>query len=248
VRYNLAMQNSLGNFLGMLALAAAIVIGALFASNSIKESRADSDITVTGSARKAITSDLVQWKGSIAAESSNLQNATAELKKNVERLRQFVASNGNGVKLELAPISSEALTYERTNADGSRQTIPGYRVRQRLQVESNDVQAVTTLAGKTAENMLSNGIPFEAELSYLYTKLADLRIEMLEEATSDAKKRAEVIAKGAGVGIGAPRNARVGVFQITPKNNPTVDDYGAFDTSSIEKEITAVVSVAFALK
>jgi hypothetical protein len=102
------VNNSLGNFLGMIALAAALVIGALFASNAIKESRADSDITVTGSARKAITSDLVQWKGSIAAESSNLQNATAELKKNVERLRQFVATNGNGVKLELAPISSEA--------------------------------------------------------------------------------------------------------------------------------------------
>jgi uncharacterized protein len=232
----------------MLALAAAIVVGAFLASNSIKESRADSDITVTGSARKAITSDLVQWKGSITAESSNLQTATAELKKNVERLRQFVTQNSSNIKLELAPVSSESLTYERTNTDGSRQTIPGWRVRQRVQVESDQVQEVTALAAKTAENMLSNGIPFEADLSYLYTKLADLRIQMLEEATSDAKKRAEVIAKGAGVGIGAPRNARVGVFQITPKNNPSVDDYGAFDTSSIEKEITAVVSVAFVLR
>ncbi|MFN3266208.1 MAG: SIMPL domain-containing protein [Deinococcales bacterium] len=242
------MNNTLGNFLGMLALAAAIVIGAFLASNSIKESRADADITVTGSARKAITSDLVQWKGSISAESSNLQAAAAELKKNVERLRQFVTQNSSDIKLELAPISSESLTYERTNIDGSRQTIPGWRVRQRVQVESDQVQEVTALAAKTAENMLSNGIPFEADLSYLYTKLADLRIQMLEEATSDAKKRAEVIAKGAGVGIGAPRNARVGVFQITPKNNPSVDDYGAFDTSSIEKEITAVVSVAFVLR
>jgi hypothetical protein len=242
------MNNSLGNFLGMLGLSVAIVVGAFLASNAIKESRSDSDITVTGSARKPITSDLVQWKGSVTAENSNLQTAVADLKKNVDRLKAFVATNGAGVKLELAPISSEPLTYERTNADGSRTTIPAWRVRQRVEVSSDQVQAVTTLAGKTAENMLSNGIPFEAELSYLYTKLADLRIQMLEEATSDAKKRAEVIAKGAGVGIGAPRNARVGVFQITAKNSPSVDDYGAFDTSSIEKEITAVVSVAFGLK
>jgi uncharacterized protein len=242
------MNNTLGNFLGMLALAAALVIGAFVASSSIKDSRADSDITVTGSHREAITSDLVQWKGSLVAEGSNLQQATADLKKNVERLKAFVAANSSNVTLELAPIGSESLTYERTNADGSRQTIPAYRVRQRVQVESSQVQEVTALAGKTAENMLSNGIPFEAELSYLYTKLADLRIAMLEKATADAKKRAEVIAKGAGVGIGAPRNARVGVFQITPKNNPSIDDYGTFDTSSIEKEITAVVSVAFALK
>ncbi len=231
----------------MLGLAAAIVIGAFLASNAIKESRADSDITVTGSARKAIRSDLVQWKGSVSAESSSLQTAVAELKKNTERLKQFIAANGNGVKLELAPISSEPLTYERTNTDGSKQTIPGWRVRQRVEVSSDQVDAVTALAGKTAENMLANGVPFEAELSYLYTKLADLRIEMLEAATADAKNRALTIAKGAGVSIGAPRNARVGVFQITPKNSPGVDDYGAFDTTSIEKEITSVVSVAFAL-
>jgi uncharacterized protein len=242
------MNNSLGNFLGMLGLSVAIVVGAFLASNAIKESRSDSDITVTGSARKPITSDLVQWKGSVTAENSNLQTAVADLKKNVERLKAFVTTNGAGVKLELAPISSEPLSYERTNTDGSKQTIPGWRVRQRIEVSSDQVQAVTTLAAKTAENMLSNGVPFEAELSYLYTKLADLRIQMLEEATSDAKKRAEVIAKGAGVGIGAPRNARVGVFQLTAKNSPSVDDYGAFDTSSIEKEITAVVSVAFGLK
>ena len=242
------MNNSLGNFLGMLGLSVAIVVGAFLGSNAIKESRSDSDITVTGSARKPITSDLVQWKGSVTAENSNLQTAVADLKKNVDRLKTFVAANGAGVKLELAPISSEPLTYERTNSDGSRTTIPAWRVRQRVEVSSDQVQAVTTLAAKTAENMLSNGVPFEAELSYLYTKLADLRIQMLEEATSDAKKRAEVIAKGAGVGIGAPRNARVGVFQITAKNSPSVDDYGAFDTSSIEKEITAVVSVAFGLR
>ncbi len=232
----------------MLGLSVAIVVGAFLASNAIKESRSDSDITVTGSARKPITSDLVQWKGSVTAENSNLQTAVADLKKNVDRLKAFVTTNGAGVKLELAPISSEPLSYERTNTDGSKQTIPGWRVRQRVEVSSDQVQAVTTLAAKTAENMLSNGVPFEAELSYLYTKLADLRIQMLEEATSDAKKRAEVIAKGAGVGIGAPRNARVGVFQLTAKNSPSVDDYGAFDTSSIEKEITAVVSVAFGLK
>ncbi len=232
----------------MLGLSVAIVVGAFLASNAIKESRSDSDITVTGSARKAITSDLVQWKGSVTAESANLQSAVADLKKNVGRLKAFVASNGTGIKLELAPISSEPLTYERTNTDGSRTTIPAWRVRQRIEVSSDQVQEVTTLAAKTAENLLANGVPFEAELSYLYTKLADLRIEMLEAATTDAKNRAVTIAKGAGVGIGAPRNARVGVFQITAKNSPSVDDYGAYDVSSIEKEITAVVSVAFALK
>jgi len=45
--------------------------------------------------------------------------------------------------------------------------------------------------------------------------------------------------------LGALRQARMGVIQITPKNSTMVSDYGFNDTSSIEKEITAVVSATF---
>jgi uncharacterized protein len=242
------MKDSPLGLLGMLALAAAIVIVGFLGANAVRESRADSDITVTGSAKRTIKSDLVQWKGSVTAESSSLQEAVQQLKTNVSKFRGFVTQNGAGVKLELAPINSENLTYEETRPDDSKRQIPGWRVRQTFEVSSDEVDDVTVLAGKTSEAMLSGGTPFDASLAYLYTKLADLRIQMLEDATSDAKKRAEIIAKGAGVGIGAPRSARVGVFQITAKNTPSVDDYGAFDTSSIEKDITAVVSVNFALR
>ncbi len=234
-------------FLGMLALALAIVFTGWLASSAIRETRNDQDITVTGSAKKAIVSDLVQWKGALTAESTNLAQAVSSLKASLTKFNAFVAQNGK-VTVNLAPLSSEPLSYTQTNADGSSRSIPGFRVRQSFQVESPDVTATTTLAGKTAEAMLGGGVPYEANLSYLYTKIAELRLEMLEAATADAKSRGETIAKGAGVVIGAARNARVGVFQITAKNTAEVDDYGAFDTSSIDKEITSVVSVTFALK
>jgi hypothetical protein len=234
-------------FFGMLALAAAIVVTGWLAASAIRETRNDQDITVTGSARKSITSDLVQWKGTITAENTNLAQAASSLKSSLERFRTYLTQNGK-VNVTYAPLASEPLSYTQTNGDGSTRTIPGFRVKQTFQIESSDVPGTTALAGRTAEAMLGAGVPYDANLSYLYTKIPELRLEMLEAATADAKNRGETIAKGAGVVIGAARNARVGVFQITAKNTPEVDDYGAFDTSSIEKEITSVVSVTFALR
>jgi uncharacterized protein len=242
------MQNSSGfNFLGMLALAIAIVLTGWLASSAIRETRNDQDITVTGSAKKTITSDLVQWKGNLTAEGTNLAQVTEQLRNGVTRFRNYVTQNGK-VSVKFAPLSSEPQSFEETSDNGVRRSIAGFRVRQAFEVETTDVTETTALAGKTAEAMLGAGVPYDATLSYLYTKIAELRLEMLEAATADAKNRAETIAKGASVNIGAARNARVGVFQITAKNSPEVDDYGAFNTTSIEKDITAVVSVTFAVR
>jgi hypothetical protein len=44
------------------------------------------------------------------------------------------------------------------------------------------------------------------------------------------------------------RDAKTGVFQITSRNSTDVSDWGIYDTSSIDKDITAVVSVTFGIE
>jgi hypothetical protein len=71
---------------------------------------------------------------------------------------------------------------------------------------------------------------------------------MLSLATKDAMKRAEQIATNTNSKVGALRSARMGVFQITPLYSNEVADYGINDTSSLDKEITAVISCDFQIK
>ncbi|WLT37153.1 SIMPL domain-containing protein [Synechocystis sp. B12] len=71
---------------------------------------------------------------------------------------------------------------------------------------------------------------------------------MVAEATKDAKARAEAIASSTNSKVGAVRSAQTGVFQITSRNSTDVNDMGIYDTSSIEKDITAVVSITFSMK
>ena len=82
---------------------------------------------------------------------------------------------------------------------------------------------------------------------FYYTKIGDLKIEMLGEAAKDAKERAEKIAASTGNSIGSVRSARMGVLQITAADSTEVSDSGIYDTSSIDKDMTAVVNVSFAV-
>jgi hypothetical protein len=72
--------------------------------------------------------------------------------------------------------------------------------------------------------------------------------EMVAEATKDALARAEAIASSTGNRVGTVRSAQTGVFQITSRNSTDVSDYGIYDTSSLEKDITAVVSVKLGME
>lgn len=68
---------------------------------------------------------------------------------------------------------------------------------------------------------------------------------MLAKATADAKRRAAAIAQQAGSGIGAITQADTGTFQITVPNSTSMSSYGSYDTSTISKDITAVMGVTF---
>ena len=43
------------------------------------------------------------------------------------------------------------------------------------------------------------------------------------------------------------RGVNVGVFQVSSPNSTDVSDYGVYDTTTLRKDVTAVVNVTFAL-
>lgn len=84
--------------------------------------------------------------------------------------------------------------------------------------------------------------------AYVFTKIAGLKVEVQADAAKNALERAKKIAESTGSRLGSIRKARMGVIQITPQYSTNVSDYGENDTSSIEKEIQAVVSASFSLE
>jgi hypothetical protein len=236
-------------FWGLLSLALAIVVASVVGAGAVKKIKLANDtITVTGSARKPVRSDYIVWQGAVSSQKPGLQEAYRDVSRYSDRLREYFRVNQvPDSSVSFKPV--QTMTVMEYTADG-RMTgrISAYQLRQPFEIRSDQVDAITELSGKAAE-LINEGIMLESySPQYLYTRLSEVRSEILAEAAADARRRAESIAGSVGSRIGAIRSARMGVFQVTARNSTDVSDYGIYDTMALEKDITAVVSITFAVK
>jgi hypothetical protein len=85
-------------------------------------------------------------------------------------------------------------------------------------------------------------------LQYISTELTKSKLDALQKATAEARRRAEILVHGLGGKLGRMRSSGQGVYQVTPRDSTEVSDYGINDTSSREKDVNAVVSATFEVK
>ena len=242
------LRNTQIIILGICFVVATIVSTVIFSQWLIKIKKFSSEvIKVTGSAEKNIVSDYMVWISSFSRKDLKMVDAFGKLKEDLVTVKEYLASNG--VKQEEVityPVETEVL-YKKTEKGTNTNEIEGYRLTQGVEIRSKDVTKTTDISRRSTE-LIEKGIEFMSYApQYFYTKLPELKLEMLAEATSNAKKRAEQMAVSTGNKIGVMRSARMGVFQITPVNSFDVSDYGYNDTTSLEKKVNAVVNVEFAI-
>ena len=202
-------------------------------------------ITVTGSAKKQIKSDFAVWNGTFSVQEKVLSDSYAAIKGNQTIVRKYLISKG--VPENEISFSSITTTINHIkNYQGyDTNEIDSYKLSQNVEIKSNDVEKASILARESTE-LIDKGIGFQSNpAQYFYTKIADLKIDMLALATKDAATRAEQIAFNSKTKIIGVKSSKMGVFQITPLYSNDVSDYGINDTSSIEKEIMSVINCEF---
>ncbi len=243
------MNNSRPQLFGMLAglfLAVGLVLSSMLATTTWLKVKNSQFITAKGSTRKNVKSDLVIWKGSFTTEAPTLLEAQQKLKADAVKVGNFLAANSVTNRV-FKPIAIEELKSSIKDADGWRQErTTGYRLTQAVRVESPDVDRLAQL---DTTPLVEQGVLFTTDPpQFLYTKVAEEKIEMLADATKDARARAEQIAAQGSRSIANLHDAEMGVFQITPSHETDTSSGGENDTSSLDKTITAVVTATFLLK
>ncbi len=226
-----------------------IITGAVVGNYFYKVKQLGDVINVTGSAQRNIRSDVVKWRFSFSrtVSESQLKSGYALIKKDSDAVQKYLKDNT--VPQEAITISSVTVNQQYEYKDpGAGAKEKNYTLTQEVKVESNEVDRMTEIAKNSGtlidEGVFLNNFPLE----YYYSKIADLKVEMLAEATKNAQERADQIAKSTGADIGVLRSAQMGVTQITPVNSTDISDYGYYDTTSVDKQITAVVRATFSLK
>ena len=242
------LRNTQIIILGICFAFATILSTVIFSKGLMKIKQFSSEvIKVTGSAEKNILSDYMVWKGSFSRRELQMVDAFKKLKEDLQAVQGYLTSKGiKPEELIVSPVTTTVL-YKKNEKGNDTNEIEGYRLSQEIEVRSNDVVKVTDISRASTE-LIEKGIEFISQSpEYFYTKLSELKLEMLAQATEDAKKRASRMASSTSNQIGIMRSARMGVFQITPANSFEVSDWGVNDTTSLEKKVTAVVNVEFAI-
>ena len=243
------LKNTQIIILGLCIAGATITASIIFSKGFLSVTKfMREQITVTGSAQKDIKSDYAVWTGSFSRRGNDMVTAFKKLGEDLVKVKQYLTRQGiRESEILVQQIETETI-YKKNEKGNATNDIEGYRLKQSVELRSNDVDKIARIS-REATDLINEGIELTSwSPEYFYTKLDELKIEMLAKATENAKLRAENMVKATGNKIGFMRSARMGVFQITPISSTEIADWGMNDTTSLDKKVTAVVSASFSIE
>ncbi len=230
-------------FLSIVLTAGLIVASVIFTGALTKD-----QITVTGSAYRIVQSDSARLEIELMTREADKAQSHALAQKQIPIVKDYLKAKG---------ITEENIELKAPNGYYSYKTLPNghtsneisrYNLSQNIVITSNDVFKIKEISTEIS-NLISKGIDLNVyPPAYFYSKLSDLKVQLLEDATKDAKQRAAAMLKATNNHVGKIQSVRAGVFQITSTDSTDVSDYGINDTTTIGKKVTSVANVVFRIK
>jgi hypothetical protein len=205
-------------------------------------------IIVTGSATKSFVSDLIVWRDSFSKKAATSKDDFARLRNDTAAVKDYLVRNGvNEHEIVFSSIDLNENYEHEYNQDGriAKTIFTGYTLTQRVTIESTEVDKIEKISRDITE-IIDLGVEFfSMPPEYYYTKLDELKLDLIAKSAENTRMRVETIVRESGAKISKLRSANLGVFQITPENSST-DSYsyeGSYDVSSKNK--TAFITTRF---
>jgi hypothetical protein len=243
----------MNKYLGSVIIAAALIVAVVILGASYTyKYRAQDTVTVTGLGETDFTSDLIVWRGYISTESYDVETGYSTLEASKRKVLEFITSRAipsEAVDFGFVNVNKEYEGIYSSDGRYTGQRFTGYSLRQEFVVESADLDAVEAVL-REISSLIAEGVQMDLmEPAYYYSRLDDLKLDVIERATDDARQRAERIAGQAGSKIGKLKNARTGVFQITGNNtDEELTAGGNFNTASRNKKARITVRLEYRVK
>ncbi len=233
----------LATVVGAAVLAVGLVVGLLAVGDGLAR-RGSEGVVVTGSARVDVTADRAVWVITASEQAADLAAAVQGVDRSMTAVTAYLTGGGvpdDAIELEALSTSTNYVWLDGTQTSD----IASYGAFRSLRVRLDDVALIDRLSREFG-TVLETGVGVNAWApEYYVTTLPDLRPQLLEDAVADALIRAEAMVSVAGGTVGEVRSIRSGPFQVSTRDSVDVSDYGMYDTSTIEKTVTATVTVTF---
>ena len=227
-------------------ISVALVLGLWLVGNGIA-SRGGNTISTTGSAQVDVTADTAKW--SVDIQRTAYVGGTQAAYNQVAADATIVERYFSGLSLASSSVLSSVIATDQNYSSDQNAPVT-YNVHETVTLTTSDVQKIDELSHNIADlsGKVSGGTLISPQApEYYVSTLPQLRVSLLGQAIKDAKARAEQIATSGGATVGKLQNASSGVVQVLAPNSTNVEDYGSYDTSTIQKQVMITAHATFLL-
>lgn len=225
-----------------ILIALGVAIAGFLIGQGVENARVgDRSVTVRGLSERVVKSDLAVLPLRFASAGNDLSEVQAKVDRDLAAVRAFLAQQGyTPAEIDLGRLQvtdQYAREYQSSNV-GTR-----YQVAQTVIVRTNNVDRVETTT-RSLDALLRQGVVLQDYNgpSYLFTKLNDVRAEMIGQATASARTGAQQFARDSGASLAGIRSATQGSFEIRGR-----DEIGD-ESSQVFKKVRVVTTINYRLR
>lgn len=206
----------------------------------------DRSVTMKGLAQRDVTADLAIWTVAYTETGNDLSALQDLMDRRGQVVLGFLKKHGiDGDQVGLQQVQVQDLMAQSYRQNGAMDN--RYILTQTYLVRTNNIEAVSK-AAKNMGELVRQGVVFSQNSStlptYIYTKLNEIKPEMIAEATKNAREAAEEFTKNSGQKVGKLKDANQGVFQILPRD----ETFDIPQAQQLQKTVRVVSTLQFYLE
>ncbi|ODT88057.1 MAG: hypothetical protein ABS78_09150 [Phenylobacterium sp. SCN 70-31] len=225
-----------------ILIALGVAIAGFLIGQGVENARVgDRSVTVRGLSERVVKSDLAVLPLRFASAGNDLSEVQAKVDRDLAAVRAFLAQQGYTpaeIDLGRLQVTDQYAREYQSSSVGTR-----YQVAQTVIVRTNNVDRVETTT-RSLDALLRQGVVLQDYNgpSYLFTKLNDVRAEMIGQATASARTGAQQFARDSGASLAGIRSATQGSFEIRGR-----DEIGD-ESSQVFKKVRVVTTINYRLR
>lgn len=211
-------------FLSIAIILAMAVLGYFIRATAIRFKEYERTVTVKGLAEQEQAADIVIWPIQFTEAGNNLEAIYTSLENSANIVKSFLMERG--IAEDAISFSTPVMTDKSAQRYGGNENYEfRYVATQTVTVYSNEVDKVRNVMGQLVElgkkGITLSGDEYQVRTEYLFTRLNEIKPEMIEQATKEARQVAQKFAEDSNSKLGKIKTASQGQFSISPRDNNT---------------------------
>jgi len=202
-------------------------------------------IVVKGYAEQEVSADSGSLSASVTVTAPSNSLAYIKAGESLDKVKAIVRET-LGDSCEIVELRTKISEVLKRDENGRKlNSVDYYLATRRVRINSDDVKNLEKL-GRALFDLNAEGLSVSVSgPDFFVSSLDQVKLALIEKATANGRRRAELLATSSGEKLGKLVSARQGIIQITKKNSSETTSWGVYDTETIDKVVKLVVTLEY---